>query len=81
MSLCRDPFAAHHEHMRQMMRSFSEPFGRDPLLRLPEGGARAEGRALEGRAQPDSQVALRGSARVSGQGCSRAFPALIVAFL
>ncbi|NXO28508.1 MLF1 factor, partial [Cisticola juncidis] len=37
----RDPFAAHHEHMRQVMRSFSEPFGRDPLLRLPEGTDRA----------------------------------------
>ncbi|XP_032924998.1 myeloid leukemia factor 1 isoform X4 [Catharus ustulatus] len=64
----RDPFAAHHEHMRQVMRSFSEPFGRDPLLRLPEGGAAAAGRAPEGRAQggralPDSQLALRGSAR------------------
>lgn len=71
----RDPFAAHHEHMRQVMRSFSEPFGRDPLLRLPEGGAAAAGRAPEGRAQggralPDSQLALRGSARVSVRGCS-----------
>uniref|UniRef100_A0A8C3Y8L3 Myeloid leukemia factor 1 n=1 Tax=Catharus ustulatus TaxID=91951 RepID=A0A8C3Y8L3_CATUS len=49
----RDPFAAHHEHMRQVMRSFSEPFGRDPLLRLPEGGAAAAGRAPEGRQDAD----------------------------
>ncbi|NXB33036.1 MLF1 factor, partial [Eulacestoma nigropectus] len=57
----RDPFAAHHEHMRQMMRSFSEPFGRDPFLSLPEGGERPAGR----RAQRDSEVAVRGSRRVS----------------
>ncbi|NXO97983.1 MLF1 factor, partial [Certhia brachydactyla] len=55
----RDPFAAHHEHMRQMLRSFSEPLGRDPFLSVPQGGARA----AEGRAQRDSQVALRGSRR------------------
>ncbi|CAN8190371.1 unnamed protein product [Coccothraustes coccothraustes] len=60
----RDPFAAHHEHMRQVMRSFSEPFGRDPLLSLPEGGERpAERRG--GRAQQDSQVAPRGTRRAT----------------
>ncbi|NXA63388.1 MLF1 factor, partial [Mohoua ochrocephala] len=58
----RDPFAAHHEHMRQMMRSFSEPFGRDPFLSLPEGEERPAGR--RSRAQQDSQVAVRGSRRV-----------------
>ncbi|NXS87606.1 MLF1 factor, partial [Erpornis zantholeuca] len=61
----RDPFAAHHEHMRQMMRSFSEPFGRDPFLSLPEGGERPAGRRAERRAQRDSHVPVRGSRRVS----------------
>ncbi|NWV18295.1 MLF1 factor, partial [Origma solitaria] len=61
----RDPFAAHHEHMRQMMRNFSEPFGRDPFLSLPEGGERAAGRRADRRAQQDSQVAVRGSRRVN----------------
>ncbi|NWV07539.1 MLF1 factor, partial [Ptilonorhynchus violaceus] len=57
----RDPLAAHHEHVRQMMRSFSEPFGRDPFLSLPEG----EGRPAERRARQDSQVVPRGSRRVN----------------
>ncbi|NXW81328.1 MLF1 factor, partial [Hirundo rustica] len=57
---CRDPFAAHHEHMRQVMRSFSEPLARDPFLSLPEGRARADGRARQ-----DSQVAPRGARRVN----------------
>ncbi|NXI76107.1 MLF1 factor, partial [Rhipidura dahli] len=61
----RDPFAAHHEHMRQMMRSFSEPFGRDPFLSLPEGGERPAGRRSERRSRQDSQVAVRGGHRVS----------------
>ncbi|NXR65492.1 MLF1 factor, partial [Rhadina sibilatrix] len=59
----RDPFAAHHEHMRQMLRSFSEPLGRDPFPRLPEGRERAAPGRADGRARPDSQVALRGSRR------------------
>ncbi|XP_017686910.1 PREDICTED: myeloid leukemia factor 1 [Lepidothrix coronata] len=59
----RDPFAAHHEHMRQMMRSFSEPFGREPFPSLPEGRDRGE-RALERRARPDSRLAPRGTRRV-----------------
>ncbi|XP_062355568.1 myeloid leukemia factor 1 isoform X2 [Cinclus cinclus] len=62
----RDPFAAHHQHVRQMMRSFCEPFGRDPFLSLPEGAERAaerRERRAEGRAHQDSQVALRGSHR------------------
>ncbi|XP_027541208.1 myeloid leukemia factor 1 isoform X2 [Neopelma chrysocephalum] len=58
----RDPFAAHHEHMRQMMRSFSEPFGREPFPSLPEGRDRGE-RALERRARPDSRLAPRGNRR------------------
>ncbi|XP_030809953.1 myeloid leukemia factor 1 isoform X2 [Camarhynchus parvulus] len=59
----RDPFAAHHEHMRQVMRNFSEPFGRDPLLSLPEGGERPAERRAGGRAQQDLQVATRGPRR------------------
>ncbi|NWI76740.1 MLF1 factor, partial [Dryoscopus gambensis] len=61
----RDPFAAHHEHMRHVMRSFSEPFARDPFLSGPDGGERAAGRRAERGAQRDSQVALRGGRRVS----------------
>ncbi|NXY15073.1 MLF1 factor, partial [Atrichornis clamosus] len=57
---CRDPIAAHHEQMQQMMRSFSEPFGRDPFLSLPEGRERP----AERRGHRDSQVA-RGSRRVN----------------
>ncbi|NWI46298.1 MLF1 factor, partial [Picathartes gymnocephalus] len=63
--LCRDPFAAHHEHMRQMMRSFSEPFGRDLFPSLPEGGERAAERKAERGAQQGSHVAVRGSRRVN----------------
>ncbi|NXO44490.1 MLF1 factor, partial [Locustella ochotensis] len=67
----RDPLAAHHEHMRQVMRSFSEPLGRDPFPSLPEGRAGAaaaprgaEGRA-EGRAPRDAPLALRAPRRVN----------------
>ncbi|XP_031459545.1 myeloid leukemia factor 1 isoform X1 [Phasianus colchicus] len=55
----RDPFAAHHEYMRQMMRSFSDPFGRDPFLSITDGRERTADR----RARQDSQVALRGNRR------------------
>uniref|UniRef100_A0A8C5U0I3 Myeloid leukemia factor 1 n=1 Tax=Malurus cyaneus samueli TaxID=2593467 RepID=A0A8C5U0I3_9PASS len=61
-----DPFAAHHEHMRQMMRSFSEPFGRDPFLSLPEAGEKPAGRRADRRAQQDSQMALRGVPALAG---------------
>ncbi|KFU96814.1 Myeloid leukemia factor 1, partial [Pterocles gutturalis] len=54
-----DPFAAHHEHMRQMMRSFSDPFGRDPFLSITDGAERT----VDRRARQDSQVALRGNRR------------------
>ncbi|NXN09127.1 MLF1 factor, partial [Indicator maculatus] len=57
----RDPFAAHHEHMRQMMRSFSDPFGRDPWLSLPGGVERG----AERRAGREAQLALRGAGRVN----------------
>lgn len=56
-----DPFAAHHEYMRQMMRSFSDPFGRDPFLSITDGGERTGDR----RVRQDSQVARRGNRRVS----------------
>lgn len=55
----RDPFAAHHEYMRQMMRSFSDPFGRDPFLSITDGRERT----VDRRARQDSQVALRGNRR------------------
>ncbi|NXW27364.1 MLF1 factor, partial [Phaetusa simplex] len=59
-----DPFAAHHEYMRQMMRSFSDPFGRDPFLSITDGGERT----VDRRARQDSQVAVRGNRRVSNFG-------------
>lgn len=46
MILCdfnSDSFNAHQESMRQMMRSFSEPFGRD-LLSISDGRGRAHTR-------------------------------------
>ncbi|KAM9279640.1 myeloid leukemia factor 1 isoform 1-T1 [Morus bassanus] len=57
----RDPFAAHHEYMRQMMRSFSDPFGRDPFLSITDGGERT----VDRRARQDSRVALRGNHRAT----------------
>uniref|UniRef100_A0A8D0HTI1 Myeloid leukemia factor 1 n=1 Tax=Sphenodon punctatus TaxID=8508 RepID=A0A8D0HTI1_SPHPU len=56
-SIFQEPFAAHHEYMRHMMRSFSEPFGRDPVLGIADSGQRAE------RGQHDSRVALRDNHR------------------
>ncbi|KAM4772360.1 myeloid leukemia factor 1 isoform 2-T2 [Rhinophrynus dorsalis] len=53
-----DPFTAHQEHVRQMMRSFSDPFGRDPFFSITDG--RSQGR----RGQQGSQVALREDHRV-----------------
>ncbi|NXH42735.1 MLF1 factor, partial [Dicaeum eximium] len=61
----RDPFAAHHEHMRQVMRSFSEPLGREPFPSLPGTADTAAGRRAAGRAPRDSQVATRGTRRVN----------------
>ncbi|KAE8604097.1 hypothetical protein XENTR_v10014572 [Xenopus tropicalis] len=58
-SFFSDPFIAHQEHVRQMMRSFSDPFGRDPFLSITDG--RSRGR----RGQPGSQVALREDHRSS----------------
>ncbi|NXM70321.1 MLF1 factor, partial [Serilophus lunatus] len=39
----RDPFGAHLEHMRQVMRSFPEPFGPQPWQSLWNGPGRAAG--------------------------------------
>ncbi|XP_010162510.1 myeloid leukemia factor 1 [Antrostomus carolinensis] len=47
--------------MRQVMRSFSDPFGRDPFLSITDGGERTADR----RAHQDSQVALRGNRRAT----------------
>ncbi|NXG04464.1 MLF1 factor, partial [Sakesphorus luctuosus] len=58
----RDPFAAHHEHMRQVMRSFSEPWGREPFLSLPDGRDGVAG-AAERRVRPESRLVPRGSRR------------------
>ncbi|NXP28934.1 MLF1 factor, partial [Scytalopus superciliaris] len=46
----RDPLAAHHEHMRQMMRSFSEPLGRAAFPSLPDGADSAAERRVRPRA-------------------------------
>ncbi|KAG8445248.1 hypothetical protein GDO86_010142 [Hymenochirus boettgeri] len=54
-----DPFSAHQEHVRQMMRSFSDPFGRDPFHSITDG--RSQGQ----RGQTGSQVALRDDHRRS----------------
>ncbi|XP_069474551.1 myeloid leukemia factor 1 isoform X2 [Ambystoma mexicanum] len=33
-----EPLSTHQEHMRHMMRSFSEPFGQDPFHRITDRG-------------------------------------------
>ncbi|XP_026154657.1 myeloid leukemia factor 1 isoform X2 [Mastacembelus armatus] len=50
-----DPFRAHREHMQQMMRSFSEPFGRPLMPSIMDG--RGPGRDMA--QQPSSSLALR----------------------
>lgn len=61
-SFCiRDPFRAHREHMRQMMRSFSEPFGGPVMPSITDG--RRPNRDLG--EQAGSSQALRGEHRVS----------------
>ncbi|XP_041653796.1 myeloid leukemia factor 1 isoform X2 [Cheilinus undulatus] len=50
-----DPFRAHRDHMRQMMRSFSEPFGGTLMPSIMDGGNR--GRAMI--EHPSSSQALR----------------------
>lgn len=58
-SSSRDPFQAHNERVRQMMRSFSDPFGRDLSPALTDG--RDRGRGNQG--QPGSSLALRDGGR------------------
>uniref|UniRef100_A0A8C5W6D9 Myeloid leukemia factor 1 n=1 Tax=Leptobrachium leishanense TaxID=445787 RepID=A0A8C5W6D9_9ANUR len=55
----RDPFTAHQEHVRQMMRSFSDPFGRDPFFSITDG------RTPGHQGRQGSQVALREDHRTS----------------
>ncbi|KAM6972870.1 myeloid leukemia factor 1 [Aplochiton taeniatus] len=48
-----DPFQAHNERMRQMMRSFSEPFGGNFMPSLMDG--RDRGRGVSGQQQHQQQ--------------------------
>ncbi|XP_023251563.1 myeloid leukemia factor 1-like isoform X2 [Seriola lalandi dorsalis] len=50
-----DPFRAHREHMRQMMRSFSEPFGGPLMPSIMDGRSRGHDMAE----YPSSSVGLR----------------------
>lgn len=59
-SFDRDPFRAHNEHMRHMMRSFSEPFGGHFMPSITDG--RDRGRRMPG--QPSTALALRDEHRV-----------------
>lgn len=54
-----DPFRAHRDHMRQMMRSFSEPFGGPLMPSIMDG--RSHGR--DGAEHPSSSLALRNDHR------------------
>nr|XP_023869919.1 myeloid leukemia factor 1-like isoform X3 [Salvelinus alpinus] len=54
-SSSRDPFQAHNTHVQQMMRSLSEPFGRDFMPSLTGGCDR--GRVAGG--QPNTSMALQ----------------------
>ncbi|KAK2847224.1 hypothetical protein Q5P01_010223 [Channa striata] len=54
-----DPFRAHREHMRQMMRSFSEPFGGPSVPSVTDG--RRHGRDMA--QHPSSSQALRNEHR------------------
>ncbi|KAM9801085.1 myeloid leukemia factor 1 [Neosynchiropus ocellatus] len=52
-----DPFRAHSEHMRQVMRSFSEPFGRPSMPSIMDG------RSRDTTEQSSSSLALRNDNR------------------
>ncbi|XP_047451150.1 myeloid leukemia factor 1 isoform X4 [Mugil cephalus] len=54
-----DPFRAHRDHMRQMMRSFSEPFGGPLMPSITDGRSRGRDMAEH----PSSSVALRNEHR------------------
>ncbi|XP_047730973.1 myeloid leukemia factor 1 isoform X3 [Prionailurus viverrinus] len=60
-----DSFIAHRESMRQMMRSFSEPFGRD-LLSISDG----RGRAHNHMRHDDGENSLAGHLSVDPNGHS-----------
>ncbi|XP_036392755.1 myeloid leukemia factor 1 isoform X1 [Megalops cyprinoides] len=57
-SSSRDPFQAHNERVRQMMRTFSDPFGHDIMPRLTDGRGR-EPRDRGTGGQPGTSMALR----------------------
>lgn len=59
-SFSRDPFQAHRDHMRQMMRSFSEPFGGSLMPSITDG--RQRGR--DAGDHPHSSRALQENHRV-----------------
>ncbi|XP_012723524.2 myeloid leukemia factor 1 isoform X1 [Fundulus heteroclitus] len=54
-----DPFHAHREHMRQMMRSFSEPFGAPLMPSITDG----RNRGREAAEYPSSSPTLRNEHR------------------
>uniref|UniRef100_A0A3P8SYH3 Myeloid leukemia factor 1 n=1 Tax=Amphiprion percula TaxID=161767 RepID=A0A3P8SYH3_AMPPE len=54
-----DPFRAHRDHMRQMMRSFSEPFGGPIMPSIMDG----RNRGRDGTDHPSSSLALRSEHR------------------
>ncbi|KAM4742492.1 myeloid leukemia factor 1 isoform 1-T1 [Anableps anableps] len=54
-----DPFRAHREHMRQMMRSFSEPFGAPFMPSISDGRNRGQ----DTEEHPSSSIALRNEHR------------------
>lgn len=59
--LChRDPFRAHRDHMRHMMRSFSEPYGAPLMPSIMDGRSRGRDMAQH----PSSSLALRDEHRV-----------------
>ncbi|XP_069069375.1 myeloid leukemia factor 1 isoform X2 [Pleurodeles waltl] len=49
-----DPFSSHREHVRHMMRSFSEPFGRDPFFSITGDVERSDRRLAKRDNQMDS---------------------------
>ncbi|XP_056296790.1 myeloid leukemia factor 1 isoform X2 [Pseudoliparis swirei] len=55
-----DPFQAHREHMRQMMRSFSEPYGGAPIVPSIMDGRNC---GFDVSEHPSSSPALRGENR------------------
>ncbi|XP_038154478.1 myeloid leukemia factor 1 isoform X2 [Cyprinodon tularosa] len=58
-----DPFSAHRDHMRQMMRSFSEPFGASSMPSITDGRNRRRNVAES----PSSSLSLRNQHREISQ--------------